>query len=249
MSNVKWIKIVTNIFDDEKMLLIESMPDPDAIMVIWFKILCMAGKMNNGGVFILSEKMAYTDEMLATIFRRPLRTVKYALKVFEDLGMIDIINNTITIPNWSKHQSLDQLENRKEYMRVYMKGYRLKQAKIANGEKTEEEIPVEKKKISPQKTKKFNPDKHIYKEVIDYLNTKTEKNYKHNTKATQKLIDARTNENFSLEDFKKVIDNKVASWKNDKNMNIYLRPNTLFGSKFESYLNENSTGKQEEYGW
>ncbi|MBN3376429.1 hypothetical protein CF087_21580, partial [Clostridium botulinum] len=121
---VKWIKIVTDIFDDEKILLIENMPEADSIIVIWFKLLCLAGKMNNSGVFMLNEKIAYTDEMLATIFRRPLNTVRLAINTFQQFGMIEVIDNVITIPNWSKHQTLDQLEERKEYMREYMKGYR-----------------------------------------------------------------------------------------------------------------------------
>ncbi|MHB9927915.1 phage replisome organizer N-terminal domain-containing protein [Clostridium botulinum] len=131
---VKWIKIVTDIFDDEKILLIENMPEADSIIVIWFKLLCLAGKMNNSGVFMLNEKIAYTDEMLATIFRRPLNTVRLAINTFQQFGMIEVIDNVITIPNWSKHQTLDQLEERKEYMREYMKGYREKQKLLATGE-------------------------------------------------------------------------------------------------------------------
>lgn len=131
MAEVKWIKIVTDIFDDEKILLIESMPEHDAIIVIWFKLLCLAGKMNNGGVFIMNDKIPYTEEMLATIFRRPLNTVRLALNTFEQFGMIERIDNIITIPNWSKHQNLDQLEERKEYMRNYMQKYREKQKLLA----------------------------------------------------------------------------------------------------------------------
>lgn len=120
MAEVKWIKIVTDIFDDEKILLIENMPEADGIIVIWFKLLCLAGKNNNKGVFTLNDKIAYTDEMLATIFRRPLNTVRLALKTFERYGMIEIVEGVITIPNWSKHQTLDQIENRREYQRKYM---------------------------------------------------------------------------------------------------------------------------------
>jgi predicted phage replisome organizer len=127
VADVKWIKIVTDIFDDEKMLLIESMPSADSIIVIWFKLLCLAGKNNNSGVFLLNDKIAYTDEMLSTIFRRDINTVRLALKSFELYGMIEIIDNVITIPNWSKHQNLDQLEERKEYMKEYMRKYRGKQ--------------------------------------------------------------------------------------------------------------------------
>ena len=70
MTDIKWIKIVTDIFDDEKMLLIETLPEADSIIVIWFKLLCLAGKQNNSGVFTLNGKIPYTEKMLATIFRR-----------------------------------------------------------------------------------------------------------------------------------------------------------------------------------
>lgn len=131
MADVKWIKITTDIFDDEKLLLIESLPEADSIIVIWFKLLCLAGKMNNSGVFLMNDKIAFTDEMLATIFRRKKNTVKMALDTFQNFGMIEIVDNVITIPNWGKHQSLDQLENKREYMREYMQEYRKKQQGIA----------------------------------------------------------------------------------------------------------------------
>ena len=131
MAEVKWIKIVTDIFDDEKILLIESMPESDGIIVIWFKLLCLAGKQNNNGVFLINERIPYTTKMLATIFRRKEATVELALKVFEDFGMIKIINNTITIPNWGKHQNFSKIEKNKEYMQDYMKEYRAKQKLLA----------------------------------------------------------------------------------------------------------------------
>lgn len=122
--------MVTDIFDDEKILLIESMPEHDAIIVIWFKLLCLAGKSNNNGVLTMGN-IAYTDEMLATIFRRPLNVVRLALETFERFGMIQVINNAVTIPNWNKHQDFSKLEARNEYMRKYMREKREKQAEIA----------------------------------------------------------------------------------------------------------------------
>lgn len=133
MAEVKWIKIVTDIFDDEKILLIESMPERDSLIVIWFKLLCMAGKQNNGGVFVLGGKMAYTDEMLATIFRRPINTVRLALQIFEQFEMIEIINDTITIPNWNKHQDLDKLEKVREQTRKRVAKHKAKQKALASG--------------------------------------------------------------------------------------------------------------------
>jgi len=74
------------------------------------------------------------------------------------------------------------------------------------------------------------------KRIISYLNKKTGKNFKPSTKATVNHIKARFNENFKLEDFKTVIDNQTAKWNSDPKMVDYLRPETLFGTKFESYL-------------
>lgn len=113
MADVKWIKIVTDVFDDEKILMIETMPECDTIIVIWFKLLCLAGKQNNNGVFQMG-KIPYSDEMFAAIFRRPINTVRLALNTFERFGMIEIVCDTVTIPNWGKHQSLDAYEKKKQ---------------------------------------------------------------------------------------------------------------------------------------
>jgi predicted phage replisome organizer len=114
-------------------LLIESLPEADSIIVIWFKLLCLAGKQNNSGVFTMNGNIPYTDTMLSTIFRRKETTVKLALQTFEKFGMIEIIDNTITIPNWGKHQNLDRIEAKTEYMRNYMQDYRQKQKQLIDG--------------------------------------------------------------------------------------------------------------------
>ncbi len=83
-----------------------------------------------------------------------------------------------------------------------------------------------------------NPTPAPYKSIIQYLNSKTGKQYKHTSKNTQKLIKARINEGFTEEDFKHVINVKVEQWINDPKMSEYLRPTTLFGNKFDTYRNE-----------
>lgn len=75
-------------------------------------------------------------------------------------------------------------------------------------------------------------------QIIEYLNLKAGTNYKPSSKTTKQHINARLKEGFKLEDFKKVIDTKCDEWINDSKMKQYLRPNTLFGTKFESYLNQ-----------
>ena len=127
MADVKWIKIVTDIFDDEKILLIDSLPERDSIIVIWLKLLCIAGKQNNGGVLMMNERIAYTDEMLATIFRRPLSSVRLALSIFEQYGMIEIVNNAVTIPKWEYHQNIDGLQKIKEQTKERVRKYRERQ--------------------------------------------------------------------------------------------------------------------------
>lgn len=245
MAGVKWIKIVTDIFDDEKILLIESLPEADSIIVIWFKLLCLAGKNNNSGVFTLNDKIPYTDEMFATIFRRPLNTVRMALKVFEQYGMIEIINNVVTIPNWGKHQTLDKIEARNEYMRKYMQEYRQKQLGKVNGKVNSESNS--KPNVSAPDIDIEEDKEDIYipcREIVFYLNEKAGTSYRPSTKKTQSLIKARFNEGFGLGDFKKVIDIKSQEWLGT-DMAKYLRPETLFGTKFEGYLNQKSDKPKE----
>lgn len=77
-----------------------------------------------------------------------------------------------------------------------------------------------------------------FKEIISYLNEQTGRNYSHTAKGNNDFIRARWNEGFRLDDFKQVIDNKVKDWLNNKEMNQYLRPQTLFNNKFDMYLNQ-----------
>lgn len=83
-------------------------------------------------------------------------------------------------------------------------------------------------------------------EIIDYLNFKIGTHYRFTSRKTQSLIKARMNEGFNVDDFKIVIDNKVAEWGKDERMNKYLRPETLFGTKFESYLNQQNKVRKTE---
>ena len=176
MADVKWIKITTDIFDDEKILLIESMPEADAIIVIWFKLLTLAGKQNNDGIFMLNDKIPYTDEMLSTIFRRPLQVVRLALTVFEQFGMIEIVNNTITIPNWEKHQNIDGLEKIREQNRKRVAKHREKQKLLESNVTVTLSNATDKNRLDQNRLDK-NVVKHIRNQipptlemVTDYIN-------------------------------------------------------------------------------
>lgn len=166
MADVKWIKITTDIFDDEKILLIESMPYADSIIVIWFKLLAFAGKQNNNGVFLMSNRIAYTDEMLSSIFRRDIKVIRLALDTFEAFGMIEIIDNVITIPNWNKHQTLDAYEKKKQRDRLYQAERRANQRalieKSSDSQQTQSsDVAISDKEIEEDKDK----DKDIEKDI------------------------------------------------------------------------------------
>ena len=111
-------------------------------------------------------------------------------------------------------------------------------------EKTQEENKRNTKKNQEETNKNDNNlkneknEKEVYAPIIQYLNKKTGKNFSYRTKSTIEKIDARIREDYTLDDFKKVIVNKSDQWLEDGAMNRYLRPETLFGNNFESYLNE-----------
>ena len=136
MAEVKWIRIVTDIFDDEKMYAIECMPDGKDIELIWFKILCLAGKCNQNGFLIISHKLAYTDEMLAKIFRMDIGVVQRALDIFQSLEMIEVVDNAYMVSNWLIYQSGDRLEELKEKNRQRQQRFRDKQKALGIADKS-----------------------------------------------------------------------------------------------------------------
>lgn len=127
MTVISWIKIATDMFEDEKLLIVESMPECDAILVIWTKLLLRAGKCNAGGWIYLSEGKPYTEDMLAAIFRRPVNVIRLALKTLEALEMIEITDQGIYIVNFASHQNIDGMNKIKEQTRLRVKKFRQKQ--------------------------------------------------------------------------------------------------------------------------
>lgn len=236
--SVKWIKLSTQMFEDEKIRLIESMPEADTILIIWVKLLAQAGRTNASGYIYLSENIPYTDEMLATIFNRPINTVRLALKTLQDFNMIEITDdNIICISNWEKHQNIAGLEKIREQTRKRVAKHR-ELKKLESNDVTQNVTLRNATDIEEDKEVDIDKEVIPYVEIVSYLNSAAKTSYRHTTKKTQSLIKARINEGFSVEDFKAVIDIKTKEWLNSKEMRKYLRPETLFGTKFESYLNQ-----------
>ena len=110
MADVKWIKVSTSMFESSrKIKQIENMPEGDTILVIWLKLLLLAGNVNDNGAIYITPQIPYTEEMLANELRRPLTTVRMALSVFESFGMIEIVDQVYYLSSWEKYQSTDKL--------------------------------------------------------------------------------------------------------------------------------------------
>ena len=165
MSEVKWIKIKVDIFNDEKIQLIETMPDADTIIVIWFKLLALAGIKNDGGIVRMNDKMAYTDDMLAVIFRRKITVITLALDLFVKYGMVDIVDNAILINNWEKHQNVDGLDKIKIQNNERQRRYREKQKTLLLKEDIDKDIDNKSKSKTVTNTLR-NVTKNTYLDFV-----------------------------------------------------------------------------------
>lgn len=140
MAEIKWIKISCDLFNDEAIRLIEQMPDGDAIIVIWLKLLITAGKINDNGFLYFRKEIPYTDEMLSTVFNRPLNTIRLALSTFERFGMIQIVTQQgIYITNWEKYQNIEGMERARELAKMRMRKSRAKKKELMLLEMQKEE--------------------------------------------------------------------------------------------------------------
>ena len=213
MADVKWIKITTDIFDDEKILLIESLPDAYAIITVWFKLLCLAGKQNNNGVFLMG-RIAYTDKMLATIFRMKESTVTMALNTFDQFGMVEIVDGVITIPNWGKHQSLDAYEKKKIRDRERIARKRAEQkALIAMSPDKSPDVAFSDRDIESEGESDIKNNIHIdCQQVVDLYHSicKSFPSVRSLSDARKKSIKARL-KTYTIDDFRKVFENAEAS--------------------------------------
>ncbi|HWL13690.1 MAG TPA: conserved phage C-terminal domain-containing protein [Ureibacillus sp.] len=170
----------------------------------------------------LAEDLAYKEGRGHKTVSK--NTVFKSIKKLIDNGMVTVreteLGTLFTVVNYEEYQQFDEF-------------------KSVNGERLTERT-VNEVRTNGEQEKEYIRNIRI-KDIVDYLNLQAKTNYKPTAKKTQTLIKARANEGFTFEDFKKVIDIKSSQWLSDPKMNKYLRPETLFGPKFESYLNEKVT--------
>jgi predicted phage replisome organizer len=119
---------------------IEVMPEGDAILVIWLKLLLLAGNINDGGAIYLTPEIPYTDEMLANELRRPINTVRLALSTFEHFGMVEIIDDILHLSSWEKYQSTDKLAEIREQNRLSQQRSRARRRQIKEAEEDSSDV-------------------------------------------------------------------------------------------------------------
>lgn len=177
----------------------------------------------------LPEKWVYSIDGLVSICKEEESAIKSTLKELKQFGYLTVEKK---MPNETKTGRIEYIYNI----------YELPHTKQAIEKQGVENQPLEFQGVENQP--QYNIDNkelkikesNIYKDIIDCLNSATSSNYRYQSKATQRLINARLNDGFTVDDFKAVIDKKAKEWKGTE-MAQYLRPETLFGTKFESYLN------------
>jgi predicted phage replisome organizer len=162
MADVKWIKLATEIFDNRKIRQIECLPDGDGIIVVWFKLLCLAGNINDNGMVYFTKDIPYTEQMLAMQFNRPLPLIQLAMATFQKFGMIEIVNDIFLVSNWEKYQSVDKLNELREYNRLAQRKSREKRKLLAVNDKSMTSQPCQGTDIEED----IDIDKDIEKESV-----------------------------------------------------------------------------------
>lgn len=256
-----WIKLKTDFFNQQTIDFILSQKNGCEYIVL-YQMLCLNTANNNG------EMCSKIGEMIVPYnVEKIVRDTKYfdfdtvtiALELFKKLGLIyEEKDKILKITNFNEMVGSEAGNPNAQRQKRFRE--RQKQLKLSvinsnanSNAKNNEEIDIDIRDRDKSIDKDINIENNNInspakaeqcKEIIDYLNLKANTNYKYTTSKTQTLIKARYNEGFIIDDFKRVIDNKVSEWKNTE-MEKYLRPETLFGTKFESYLNQ----KEKEKKW
>ena len=129
---LKWIKLYADLFQHRKIDYISSFPGGDTIIVIWIRLLCLAGKLNNGGRLAMTDKLPYTEEMLANAFQKPVEVISKALDMFENLDMISRENGFLQICNWEKYQAVEKEDKVREQTRKRVAEYKMRKKTEGN---------------------------------------------------------------------------------------------------------------------
>ena len=220
MAEVQWIKIYTNMFDiSRKIKKIELMPQGDTILIIWFKLLTLAGKVNDGGAIYITQSIPYEIEDLVEELRRPEDIVEKALSVFEMFNMIERDNGFIYISSWEEYQNIEGMEKIREQNRLAQQRSRARR-KLLQSEKNKNNdmscdshvTVMQSHDIDKEEDKEKDKDiiKEIHKEkttpqqIVDLFNSicVSFPSVSSLSEARKRAINARLN-SYTIDDFKK----------------------------------------------
>ena len=247
MADVKWVKITTDMFDNRKIKHLRRLPEGNNIVLIWVMLLTMAGRCNSGGMIFLTENIPYTSKMLADELDFEENTVKLALATLEQLNMIVTDHGFFAIAGWEEYQNTEGMERIREQNRLRKQRQRDKQKLLPDASRDVTLPSRDCHATDIEEEKEKEEEKEIYNTIVSFLNEKAGTKYKATTDKTKRAINARLAEGFTVEDFKTVIGKKCAEWMGT-DMEQYLRPETLFGTKFEGYLNAKHTERNDGNG-
>lgn len=142
MSALKWIKVDTNIFANEKIKAIKMMKNSDEILVIWFELMALAGRCNNGGLLSIDTSEPMTTLMIANSIGRTQKRVEMAISIFEKYRMVEMINDFFYLSNWEKYQSTDKIERQREQTKIRVARSREKKKGQLDADVTTVTIPL-----------------------------------------------------------------------------------------------------------
>lgn len=239
-----WLKLHKDFFRRHEIRIIEDMPNGKDYILFYLKLLVES--ISHNGNLRFSDTIPYNEQMLATITNTNVDIVKAAMQIFLELNMIEVLDDA-TIYMIETENLIGSETAAAERKRKSRLNQSLLLAECDNVTPMSQECHTEIRDKSKENRDKSNKD--IYCAVISYLNEKTGSKFKWQSKDSQKHINARVTEGYTFDDFKKVIDIKCAEWLGDARMCKYLRPSTLFGTKFEAYLNQRDTSSKGDYSY
>jgi predicted phage replisome organizer len=215
-----WIKIATGIFRDDKIEEIERLPNGDTTLVIWFKLLTLAGRCNAGGYLRLVEGVPFDNEMLADKFKKKVNIIDRSLAEFERLKMLQRTSGGIYITNFNKYQRLDKmnemraqdnLDNRnqkREKDRIRQEKYRIKKKLLADSHK-DEVVAAEEKDMSQVMSQKNECDKERdYRGDSSYSNSTSTSNSSSNSNSIISFNSSRSYIKFFNSNFHRITDHE-----------------------------------------
>ena len=241
-----WLKLKDDFFNQKEIKMLRKLAGGDTFTVIYLKILLLSLK-NDGRVYYDGIARNMVEEIALEIDEET-ENVQLTFNYLQTKGLL-IFNSDDEVELSNIHQMIGSETAAASRMRK-SRGKKEIEAECNNvtpelrQSYTEIEIEKEIENTKSDKSDSASIFTKFCNEVVDYLNQKAKSNFKATTKATQTKIRARLAEGFRVDDFKKVIDIKTAEWLDDANMSQYLRPETLFGTKFESYLNQKQAVKR-----